>query len=97
MDEANKREQLFALMVLDERTGAKVTKWDNNWVVMLTGPRFCQQYARTGLFVLEEMAIHAGVASYVDIPRVDLMRYYIQHASQWTTNVMLDDYRNDEQ
>lgn len=92
----DKREQLLALMILDEETGAKVSEVDNNWVVMLTGPRFSGQYVHTGRFVVDEITLKAGAGIADRIPRVDLLHYYLWAVSEWTINVMLDDYQNDE-
>ena len=93
--QASKEEQLLALLVLDDETGAKVAELDNTWVVMLTGPRFNGQYVYTGRFVLDEIAIKAGAGISERIPRADLLRYYVDHINQWTLKVMIDDYMND--
>lgn len=95
MSAPDKREQLLALMILDDRTGAKVSEVDDNWVVMLTGPRFGGQYMHIGRFVLDDIAIKAGAGISDHIPRVDLIQYYVGYASEWTIRVMLDDYMKD--
>lgn len=92
---ASDREQLLALMILDDTTGAKVTELDNTWVVMLTGPRFSGQYVHTGRSVVDEIVIKADAGISERIPRADLLRYYVDRVNRWALIAMLDYYRND--